>query len=396
VSFKDNLRQGSFRGVEFYTDTSALTSGRRAIQHEYPNRETPFTEDLGRIPENFELEGHVIGESYFEAKENLLRVFTQEGPGELIHPFWGSRFVQVGQITISESNLEGAIAKFSAKFYESGDNRFPKGSNDKGAILDQSVDQSIAAAQADFEEDFSIVGLPAFAVDSARAAVELASNTFNDVTKLGVTVADAATELAFKTRSLVAEVNDLLQAPNLLAQRLLDSFALLEESFDLAEDQADAYGGFFNFGEDNVIGDTPVREQERKNQRALNNFIRRVAAASAANSAAAGSYVSFDDALAKREEISSMLEDQLALDDGTEVFQALADVKAQLIDALPDVDADLPNLKEITVESDTNSLLLTYDLFESADNEDDLIERNGIRNPAVIAAGTKLEVLDEG
>jgi prophage DNA circulation protein len=169
----------------------------------------------------------------------------------------------------------------------------------------------------------------------------------------------------------------------------------LEESFGLAEDQANAFSGFFNFGEDDVTGDTPVREQERKNKRALNNFMRRVAAVKAANSAASGDYVSFDDALNKREEISAVLEAQLALDDGTEVFQSLADVKAQLVDALPDIDADLPNLKEITVEDDSNSLLLAYDLFERADNESDLIERNGIRNPAVIAAGTKLEVIDE-
>lgn len=394
MSFKDNLRPGSFRGVSFFIDTSALTTGRRAVQHEYPNRDLPFTEDLGRIPENFEIEGHVLGDNYFEAKENLLRVFTQEGSGELIHPFWGSRFVQVGQITISESNLEGAIAKFSAKFYESGDSRFPKGANDKGALLGASADDSISAAQADFVEDFSITGLPAFAVDSARAAVEFASDTFNDITKLGATIADAATELAFKTRSLVAEVNDLLQAPNLLAERLLDSFALLEESFQFAEDQADAFSGFFNFGEDDVTGDTPVRDQERKNKNAFNNFMRRVAAVKAANSAASGEYLSFEDALAKREEISAVLEAQLALDDGTEVFQSLADVNAKLIDALPDVDADLPNLKEVTTEDDSNSLLLSYDLFESLDNEDDLIQRNGIRNPAVIAAGTRLEVID--
>jgi len=394
MSWKDNLRPGSFRGVEFFTDTSTLTLGRRAIQHEYPNRETPFTEDLGRIPENFELEGHVLGDDYFQAKQDLRRVFTISGPGELIHPYWGAVRVQVGTVTISESNVEGAIAKFSAKFFEAGDNLFPKGTNDKGAVLQEAIDASTSATVADLEDKFSVAGLPGFAVDSARAGVQAASDQFNKVASLGGDVAEGITNLAFSTRNLVAEVNDLLQAPDQLAARLLDSFGYLQDAFSRAEDKANALGTFFGFGDDNVVGDTPIRNQERQNQQSFNNFMRRIAAADAAGQAAAGEYASFNDALSEREEISATLEEQIKEDDGTEVFQALADVNANLVDALPDVDADLPNIKVIETETDTNTLVLTYDLFQDPTNEQDLIDRNNIRNPGSVSKGTQLEVLD--
>ena len=76
MSYKDDIRQGEFRGVKFFTTTSTHTTGRRTNQHEFPNRDKPFTEDLGRIADNFELEGHVLGDDYFKTKNELKRGLT--------------------------------------------------------------------------------------------------------------------------------------------------------------------------------------------------------------------------------------------------------------------------------------------------------------------------------
>jgi len=394
MGFKDELRQGSFRGVKFFTDTSTKTLGRRAVQHEIPKRDLPFTDDNGRVAETYELEGHILGDDYFTQKKELEKIFTKEGPGELIHPYYGAVFVQVGTVTIQESNLSGFIAKFSAKFLEAGDNRFPKGVNDKGAILLGSIDAAEASAVADFEKKFSVAGLPQNALDSARSGIGKAADQFKKISKLGGDIADNINQLAFTTRNLVAEVNDLMQAPSALAARLQDSFNFLQGAFTKAEDQANALATFFGFGDEDVSGDTPTRVQEKQNQDALNNFMRRIAAAKAAGSAANGTYVSFQDAEAARIEITNQLEEQLTLDDGTEVFQNLADINANLVDALPDVDLDLPNIKTIEIVASEPTLLLTYDLFESLDNEQDIIDRNGIRHPAFIPSGKSLEVLD--
>lgn len=394
MSWKDNLRQGSYRGVNFYIDTSSFTTGRRRVLHEFPNREKPFAEDLGKIAEAFEVEGHVIGDDYFETKNDLLRAFQTKGSGELIHPFWGSKIVQVGTVTISESNLEGAIAKFSANFVEAGDNRFPKGANDKGALLNESAENALTKSKEDFDESFSILGLPAHALESAREGVGAATELFNNTAGLAGDVADAITQLAFQTRNLMAEINDLLQAPELLSARLLDSLDLLSDAFSGDEEKTKALGDVFNFGDSDVVGGTPIKDQEKANQDALNNLLRRSSSIKSCQSAITADYVSLDDAESAREEISATLEAQLALDDGTEVFQALADLNADLVEALPDIDSDLPNIKEVAIEKETNTLLLTHDLFESIDNEQDIIDRNSLRDPVLITKGSVLEVLD--
>lgn len=396
MSWKDNLRPASFRGASFFIDISQKSLGRRSVLHEFPNRETPYTEDMGRVAEGFEIEGHVLGDDYFEAKRDLEEVFNRKGPGELIHPYYGSKFVQIGPVNFTEATREGAILSFTAKFFEAGDNRFPKGINDKAAVLEAATDNAIAQIKSEFDDNFSIAGLPSFAVDSARDAVSLAQETFDNVTKTFADIADATAELAFSTRNLVAEVNDLLQAPSQLSQRLLDSFALMEDAFERAEDQSNAYSSFFNFGstQDEVSGTTPIRIKEKSNQDQFNNFMRRVAAVKSASAAQAGNYASFDDAEAKRVEITAIIEEQIRESGDTELYQALIDVNAALVDALPDLDADLPNVKEQIIDDTSASLLVSYDLFEDPTKEQDIIDRNNIEHPGFIEAGSTIEVLD--
>ena len=281
-------------------------------------------------------------------------------------------------------------------FFEAGDNRFPRGVNDKAAVLDSAVDTSIENIKGEFDDEFNIVGLPGFAVDSARSAVELAQKTFDEVTKTFADVADATAQLAYSTRNLIAEMDDLLQAPSQLSQRLLDSFLLWRMLSQRLRIRQMPMQLFFGFGDDSdeVTGDTPIRTQEKNNQNQFNNFMKRAAAVKAASSAQAGEYKSFDEAEEKRVEITDVIEEQIRESGDTELYQSLIDVNAALVDALPDVDADLPNVKDITLDDTTASLLVTYDTFENPDNEQDIIDRNSIQHPGFMQAGKTIEVLD--
>ena len=397
MGYLDELRSGSFRGVDFRIQTSKKSLGRRAVLHEFPNRDTPYAEDVGRIGNVYEVEGHVVGDNYFDAKRDLERVFNLKGPGELIHPFYGSKMVQVSTVNFSESIIEGAILVFTANFFEAGDNRFPKGVNDKGATLNSAVNAGLGAAVTDFEDNFSVTAMPAFSINSARDLIGAAQEQFDNVTQVFAYVADGIAAAAFATRNLIAEIDDLIQSPGLLAQRLLDSFALMEDAFSRFDDKTSAHQTFFNFGssQPDVSGNTPIRNRERGNQNALINLMRRGAGIKSSSTAAVANYNSFQDAEKKREEITEVLEEQMRTDEETAIFQSLTDINAALTESLPDIDSDLPNVKEIVLSDVTPSLTLTYDIFESIDNEQDIIDRNGIRNPGFIPPNIPIEVLDE-
>jgi prophage DNA circulation protein len=395
MSWLDNLRPASFRGVPFYVETTKKTLGRRVVVHEFPNRETPFTQDMGRVAHAWSLDGHVLGTDYDLAKAKLEEAFNKFGPGELVHPYDGLQMVQVGAVEFSESTREGAILYFSATIYEAGSLEFPKSINDKASVLGGAAETALSKAKAVFDKAFTIAQLPGFAVESARSKIASAQKAFSSTTKGVANISNAAAQLAYSTRSLVAETNDLLKSPSQLSQRLLDSFALLQTTISNVRIQTDALTSFFEFGADDTSDrSTPVRAQETNNKEAFNNFVRRVAVVNAAVTAQQAEYETFQDAEEMRDKITAVIEEQIRATDDPELYQALIDVQAALVSALPDEDADLPNLKEVTTDDVTTSLHLAYDLFEDPRKESDIINRNKIKNPGFIPQGKVLEVLD--
>ena len=49
MAWKDRLQEASFRGVPFKFEGEGSAVGRRVETHEYPNRDKPYTEDLGKV-----------------------------------------------------------------------------------------------------------------------------------------------------------------------------------------------------------------------------------------------------------------------------------------------------------------------------------------------------------
>lgn len=395
-SWQDDLRPASFRGVPFKVDSSQYTAGRRVTFHEFVNRDIPYPEDLGKVGETFKLEAYLIGDDVAAQKRKLIAACNQYGPGELVHPYYGTLQVQCGPISVDDNKNDGRICRISIQFYDAGDNRFPNDVNDKQDKIDEVKAAGLAAAAKNFEKKFSIFGLPNFAVESARSMVAQAADAFENATKGLAQSADQISDLAFNIRNLRAEVNDLIQAPGQLATRLQDSMNLLLGAFGGNKDATKATLALMGFVSD--IGaapfDTPSRQKEAENHKAFDDLMRQSATINAVAVSGETAFSSTDEITIVRDQISDSIElVQLSADDD-DVYQSFQDLKAQLVRVLPDTDNELPNVQNYTPLASTNSVALSYDLFEHLDGEQDLIDRNKIKNPAFIYGGVELEVLN--
>jgi hypothetical protein len=58
--WRDALLPAMFDGVPFFCDTGIRESGRRAVIHEYPKRDTPYSEDMGKRATQYSVRGYVI------------------------------------------------------------------------------------------------------------------------------------------------------------------------------------------------------------------------------------------------------------------------------------------------------------------------------------------------
>ena len=70
-AWRERLLSASFRGVEFGVTKASDDVGRRTVRHDYPQRDDPYVEDLGRAPRVISLTGFVLGEDYMTRRDDL-------------------------------------------------------------------------------------------------------------------------------------------------------------------------------------------------------------------------------------------------------------------------------------------------------------------------------------
>lgn len=121
-TWRDNLRPASFRGVEFHVSAGSRSSGRRGIEFEYPKRDDPYFEDLGRIARRWSVTGYVLGSNYQRQANALCAALEAIEPGNLVHPTMGTMRVVCQPYTRTEKKTEGGYAEFDMIFLEAGSN----------------------------------------------------------------------------------------------------------------------------------------------------------------------------------------------------------------------------------------------------------------------------------
>lgn len=389
MPWQDLVRsQASFRGVPFQVDTSERSGGRRGVTHEYPFRDEPFREDLGRQVRTFTVEGHVIGPEYLAAKERLIGALeSPSGPGELVHPYYGTRHVAVGTFRIREHGAEGGLARFSIDFEETPSTPAqPTATADRAAALRTQAEAARAAVRTEFLASYApgvhteslagAVGATAGAVDAAlQASAQSVQDAAASAARAAALAADAA---ALVTSG--EDTADALAGLYSAASGLTSSAMLATYSADLGARPPETTGN---------------REIEAANFDQLQRLSQRLAVVRAAELALEETLPDYGAAVAARDAIAELLDEQTELA-GDDAYPALVELRAALVLAVPGAESDLPRLVTYTPPETVPSLVLAWRLYRSSAMEADVVTRNRVLNPVFLVGGTALEVLSDG
>ncbi|MDU5780386.1 MAG: DNA circularization N-terminal domain-containing protein [Pantoea sp.] len=208
MSWIDNLQDASLRGVPFKVDEDEATFGRRVQVHEYPNRDKPWAEDIGRATRRFSVQAYLVGDDYFEQRNRLIEAVEKPGSCTLVHPFYGEMTVTVtDEVRVSHTRDEGRMCRVSFSFIESGELSFPKAGIATGAKL-----TGAAALMDDFLssafEAFGLDGLPDFTQNGV----------LDDATEMFDTVTDAMqyvdSGISAASRLMQGDLSVLLMPPS--------------------------------------------------------------------------------------------------------------------------------------------------------------------------------------
>lgn len=397
MSWREKLRPGKFRKARFEVEARSggvTAGGRRLALHEYPLRDAPYAEDLGRKAREFSLECFVLGPDYMAARDALLAELEAPGPGLLVHPYLGTQSVAVRSYTLRESPQEGGLARLTLTFVEAGRAAEPAATVDTASAVGGAATAATSAAAADFAGTFSVEDRPAFISNAAIGIVQELNSDLRAIAGRIAAVTSPLTQFSAQLDQLGDNLSTLIHTPAALAASITGALSALE---GVARDVASAFDayrdlGAFGAGAPVVPTTTPTRQQQADNQSALHALVQRVATIEAARSSAQLDFASSANALTARDDLAERI-DTLADTASDAVYAALADVRTAMVKDLTARGALLPRVSRYTPAATLPALVLAYRLHGDATRETEIIARNRVRHPGFVPGGVALEVL---
>lgn len=378
MGWRDNLRRASFRGAAFFVEGASSEHGRRIELHEFPQRDTPYAEDLGRKARHFSIEAFVLGDDYMGRRDALVSACEAYGPGSLVHPYMGSKRVACTECRVSESaSKEGRMARLSLTFVEAGGLIFPGFSLDTVAGVLGAVTAALAAVQAGFAGLFQVTGRPNFVADAADALLTRVATATGSAPMLAVTLPPI---------TLAAQVVTAVQAMP----------ATGSGRWHGVETGAGRLAGLFDFGADlpAVPETTASRRQQAANQAALCGLMRQAALIEAARAVAMTSFPSREQALAVRDDLANRLDAEM-LRAADAIYSALCSLRVALVKDVTARAADLKRILHYRPAATLPALVVAHRLYLDATRANEIVTRNRVRHPGFLPGGLPLEVYSD-
>lgn len=396
MTWRDKLQKAALGKAGFLVDSSDGQLGRNVQVHEYPLRDKPYVEDLGRKARRFTLEAYVIGADYMSARDALIAQLETPGSKTLMHPYLGELKVTVVEAQgPRESTREGGMARFSITVVESGEHVFPTSAADTQKKVDKNSDDTLEKVKVTAEWKWNVAAQPSFVADSAVNRLRKFSGDLQTlvarITTLPQKMAGyiaAAKELSDTAAALVLTPKTMIERISNLIRELTNIAAAPAHALQVVQAMVD-YGQDFAV----VPTGTPSRQQEADNQQALVQLVQVSAICTAAQLASTLEYASADDALAMRDELIAAIDDQgERLDDDT-LYYALVDLRTAVVADLEQRAAQLAQLTQVQLRETTAAVVLAYELYEDALRDAEVIARNAVRDGNFLPSGRALEVL---
>jgi len=398
-TWKERLRPASFSGVLFHVRDSENSGGRRAALHEYPLRDLPFLEELGREARRVLVDGYLVGDDYAVRRDQLITKFETASPGfprrpgrTLVHPTLGALKVLCTSFRFRETLDEGRMVRFSAEFVEVGEELEPAPAIEPAGAADAAAEDLGAAGAAEFAGGVEVDGV----VERAREAIaDVVHETVDRLRRLDVFSGPTrdVTRLESLLTGLANEVSTLVSAPADLAARVLQALDAVLDAASSPAGALEAYRALFEYPPIDDAGEGQQGSFARENHRLTAELVRVAAVGGAVRAAARTDHETLEDAQEVRAELGAEL-DLLAEEVGDSVLVELEDLRAVLGRSVPPPDADLPRLRTIELAETRPALAVAHELYPAElGRDEEVVRRNSVRHPLRVPGRVPLLVL---
>lgn len=379
------LRPASFRGVPFSVELGDIEAGRRVQVHEYPQRDKPYVEDLGRATRSIRVQALIVGDDYVQRANKLLEALERPGPGALVHPWLGQMQVSLAAPARVEFDRQRlGVASFDLDFVEAGELAFPSVQASTQAATRKAADMVSKAAVLQAARRFNVAGVSDFVQAAAQGQLGQLAATFTralpDLPALG----DAR-----KFAQAAGEWVSLVRNPAALAGSIARSLNVASY-IQQAQDLRGVLGGLLVMARSQSLSAPPPpavltqsRRQAWANEAALNGLARQVVLAQAIGASSLVPADVHDDVMGMRDQIVAAIDaETLAASD--ESYQALLAARLAVWRDLTDRARGAERLRTVRPQQAVPALVLAHRLYATADRADEIVARNRVRHPGFV------------
>jgi len=436
MSWRDELLSASYNGVPFKVEKVHTTAGRKLAIHYYPrpknltgdydNSIYPYVEDLGRGPKTFTITGFVIQESstdwnYFTARDALLDALSEPGPGTLIHPSYGEKYVHLSKevSVVEEFTTAGGQASFEMEFIEVARGTSIEVETRNPITEYANVYQDLYANS--YEDTFQ----SSYDVTTHPDAVK--STSLSDLLKLyrfvwriiqttprnfvqqmiSIFVFDILTRMkgahttVLLATSIIAAIESIFSSipnltpieskpipPNVTSLILLSYFG---------DDETTSPGYTYGSKLDILPSDSSaITTQANTNRTAFVEFVKSMALLYAGQAMLEADYSSYEDMVEIRDWYSDRVENVIENSTNDELCSSLEAMHSLVITGLVQLGASLKHYVDYAVPPGIDTTLtLAYNTYEDIDREEEIIDSNiSIKHPGFMPGGTAIKILE--
>lgn len=414
----EQLQPAFFRGVPFEVEASGITVGRRTVVHEYPQRDRPYIEDMGRATRNITLQCFVVGSDYLEQAQALMHELEEPGPGTLIHPWLGEMEVTITSVSELQFDQGLGVASVTITATEAGDLELPAVTADEDTEALEAADAVEKSAVDKFCEDFDLSTINDW-IDSALEGSLLDALNFVSAGDLGklFDYAEGVANLADKAMALLST------DPKIFATRLAGALGLSRWATTVSawrgvakslknlcrHDKLKARTKAYAERKGEPMSD--VTRQVMKSQAAIETLVRQLLIAQmvgVSTLVATSKDVSspdgeedtrtttrsYDEIVELRDELCQVLDDELLMEENDEMYQVLDEARTAIFDVLTHKADALQHVVIVKPDDVFPAVVLAYDYHDDADRDLEIARRNGVEHEGFCPA-SELRVLSE-
>jgi prophage DNA circulation protein len=383
------LWSASFKGYPIHIEKDGESGGKRVVIHEFPMRDDPFLEELGKSPRQFDVTAYIVGDAADASAIAFAEVCDSAGPGLLVLPTHGPRLVQCLSFDRERSKDRHGYIAFRLKFVREGAGSALISVPALANAVSIAVSDLASVAGALLPLALTVAGVADFVRAATSDSLILAGVALDGVRAIANLPADLNDAVFQATASLSAAAAQSDPSGTVAAQSAA-------QIFDIARDIAGgmeptrAVAAFAALGGDWPPASVPPGATANERLASANagevaRIVRLAALGAAAEALTRAPFVSRPEAVTARADFVERVEAEMQETTGAAlapVFVALQTLQGATVAYLTGLIADLAPIITVDAPLALPSLVLAWELYQDPLRAREIVARNHVPHPS--------------